>query len=59
MRHEAAEALGSIATPDCFPALEAFAKDDQENQTVRDSCIVGLDMYAYETNGEEFEKPLQ
>lgn len=56
VRHEAAEALGSIATPECFPALNQFAKD--ENRTIRESCVVGLDLYEYETNPDQFESVL-
>ena len=29
VRHEAAEALGSIATDECLPVLERFLKDEQ------------------------------
>lgn len=47
VRHEAAEALGSIATPEVLEILEGF-KQDQE-QVVRESCAVALDMYEYET----------
>ncbi|KAI9249010.1 armadillo-type protein [Sporodiniella umbellata] len=50
VRHEAAEALGSIATPEVLEILEGF-KEDQE-QVVRESCAVALDMYEYETSGE-------
>ncbi|KAI8894319.1 armadillo-type protein [Globomyces pollinis-pini] len=50
VRHEAAEALGSIATPECFPCLRQFSEDP--DKTVRDSCIVGLDMYEYEVSGD-------
>ncbi|KAJ3347465.1 deoxyhypusine hydroxylase [Kappamyces sp. JEL0680] len=50
VRHEAAEALGSIATPECFPVLKEFAHDP--DRTVRDSCVVGLDMYEFEMAGE-------
>jgi deoxyhypusine monooxygenase len=50
VRHEAAEALGSIASPDCLPILEEYAKDTQ--RVVKESCIVGLDMYKFETSGE-------
>ncbi|KAJ3054987.1 deoxyhypusine hydroxylase [Rhizophlyctis rosea] len=50
VRHECAEALGSIATPEVFPVLKQFATD--ENIVVRDSCIVGLDMFEHETSGE-------
>ncbi|KAF9114161.1 hypothetical protein BGX27_011517 [Mortierella sp. AM989] len=50
VRHEAAEALGSIATPECYPVLEKF-RDDKE-RVVRESCIVALDMYEYENSGQ-------
>ncbi|KAI9291959.1 Deoxyhypusine hydroxylase [Neoconidiobolus thromboides FSU 785] len=48
VRHESAEALGSIATPEVLKVLEQFAKDDE--QVVRESCIVALDMYDYENS---------
>lgn len=47
VRHEAAEALGSIATPEVLATLDQFKKDSQ--QVVRESCAVALDMYEYET----------
>ncbi|KAI8924461.1 armadillo-type protein [Entophlyctis helioformis] len=50
VRHEAAEALGSIATPECFPVLRQFATD--EHRVVRESCIVGLDMADHEVSGD-------
>ncbi|KAG9068600.1 hypothetical protein KI688_010876 [Linnemannia hyalina] len=50
VRHEAAEALGSIATPECYTILEKFRDDD--DRVVRESCVVALDMYAYENSGE-------
>lgn len=50
VRHEAAEALGSIASPDCLPVLEKFSKDSEP--VVKESCLVGLDMYAHEHSGE-------
>jgi deoxyhypusine monooxygenase len=43
VRHEAAEALGSIATPDVLPALDRFRA--QGPRVVRESCEVALDMY--------------
>jgi deoxyhypusine monooxygenase len=51
VRHEAAEALGSIATEDVLPVLKDFAKDQDE--VVRDSAIVALDMYEYENSLEQ------
>lgn len=50
VRHEAAEALGSIATDECLPVLRLFLND--EEQVVRDSAIVALDMYEYENSNE-------
>ncbi|KAL0084836.1 armadillo-type protein [Phycomyces blakesleeanus] len=49
VRHEAAEALGSIATPQVLEILESFRQDNE--QVVRESCVVALDMYEYETSG--------
>lgn len=54
VRHEAAEALGSIATDECLPVLQSFLNDKDE--VVRDSAIVALDMYEYENSNElEYE----
>jgi len=50
VRHEAAEALGSIATDECLPVLKSFLND--EEQVVRDSAVVALDMYEYENSNE-------
>ncbi|KAI9329482.1 armadillo-type protein [Obelidium mucronatum] len=50
VRHEAAEALGSIATPECFQVLEKFKTDSA--QVVKDSCVIGLDMAEFEASGE-------
>lgn len=52
VRHEAAEALGSIATPEVFPILDKYRRDSEP--VVRESCIVALDMYEYET-GDQFQ----
>lgn len=52
VRHECAEALGSIARPSCLETLRAFAQD--EERVVRESCEVALDMYEYE-NGPQFQ----
>ncbi|XP_009702755.1 PREDICTED: deoxyhypusine hydroxylase [Cariama cristata] len=52
VRHECAEALGSIARPSCLETLRAFARD--EERVVRESCEVALDMYEYE-NGAQFQ----
>ena len=50
VRHEAAEALGAIATSECREALEACKEDGVD--VVRESCEVGLDMVEYEESGE-------
>lgn len=50
VRHECAEALGSIATDACLPVLERYQKDSE--RVVRESCEVALDMYQYEVNNE-------
>ncbi|KAJ3087156.1 hypothetical protein HK102_011708 [Quaeritorhiza haematococci] len=53
VRHECAEALGSIATPECFPVLKKFSTDSE--RVVRESCVVGLDMFKYETDENQFQ----
>lgn len=50
VRHEAAEALGSIATNDTLPVLKKLLNDKDE--VVRDSAVVALDMWEYENSGE-------
>jgi len=50
VRHECAEALGSIATDECWHVLKQFATD--EVQVVRESCQVALDMYEFERSGK-------
>ena len=52
VRHECAEALGSIASDHCLEVLKEFCED--EEQVVRESCEVALDMLAYE-RGAEFQ----
>ncbi|XP_076244142.1 deoxyhypusine hydroxylase nero [Calliopsis andreniformis] len=52
VRHECAEALGSIATPDCFSILNKYLNDSK--RVVRESCIIALDMCEYE-NSTEFQ----
>lgn len=47
VRHEAAEALGSIATPEVLEILSKYKEDNE--RVVRESCVVALDMYEYET----------
>ncbi|KAJ2718757.1 deoxyhypusine hydroxylase [Coemansia sp. Benny D115] len=50
VRHEAAEALGSVATPEVNAILAQYINDPEP--VVRDSCIVALDMFEHETSGE-------
>ncbi|KAH8554930.1 armadillo-type protein [Umbelopsis sp. PMI_123] len=50
VRHEAAEALGSIATPEVMDLLKDFQEDQEV--VVRDSIVVALDMAEYENSGE-------
>jgi deoxyhypusine monooxygenase len=50
VRHEAAEALGSIAEPDLIPILEEYRSKGP--RVVKESCEVALDMAQYELAGE-------
>ncbi|EPX73118.1 deoxyhypusine hydroxylase [Schizosaccharomyces octosporus yFS286] len=50
VRHEAAEALGGIATEECLPVLEKYSKDSVP--VVAESCAVALDMIKHEQSGE-------
>uniref|UniRef100_K3WSP2 Deoxyhypusine hydroxylase n=1 Tax=Globisporangium ultimum (strain ATCC 200006 / CBS 805.95 / DAOM BR144) TaxID=431595 RepID=K3WSP2_GLOUD len=45
VRHEAAEALGAIGTPECEEILQVYLKDSE--QVVRESCEVALDAIDY------------
>jgi len=56
VRHECAEALGSIATEECVGVLKEFSGPGVE-RVVRESCEVALDMLEYE-NSEEFHYAL-
>lgn len=49
VRHECAEALGSIATEECLKILQKFQRDGE--RVVKESCEVALDMYEYEKSG--------
>ncbi|KAL7200863.1 hypothetical protein ACSBR1_032731 [Camellia fascicularis] len=53
VRHEAAEALGSIADDQCVALLEEFAKDPEP--LVSQSCEVALCMLEFERSGKSFE----
>jgi len=52
VRHEAAEALGAIASEETQPLLQHFLKD--EKAVVRESCIVALDICDY-VQSDDFE----
>lgn len=52
VRHEAAEALGSLGDEEGVEDLLKTFLDDPE-QVVRDSVIVALDMAEFEKNGEK------
>ncbi|KAL9542621.1 hypothetical protein MBANPS3_008518 [Mucor bainieri] len=52
VRHEAAEALGSVASPEVFEILNEYKNDPE--QVVAESCIVALDMFEYE-NSDAFQ----
>jgi deoxyhypusine monooxygenase len=49
VRHEAAEALGAVASSECVALLREFAGDAEP--IVADSCLVALDMLAHEQSG--------
>ncbi|MCD7470742.1 hypothetical protein HAX54_010844 [Datura stramonium] len=53
LRHEAAEALGSIADVECLALLVDFAKDPEP--IVSQSCEVALSMLEFEISGKSFE----
>jgi len=52
VRHEAAEAIGSIATEDSLPLLSGYLQDKAD--VVRESCLVALDIQEY-NNSEQFQ----
>ncbi|EGI59922.1 PREDICTED: deoxyhypusine hydroxylase isoform X1 [Acromyrmex echinatior] len=52
VRHECAEALGSIATPECYEILNRYLHDSK--RVVHESCVIALDMCDYE-NSTEFQ----
>ncbi len=49
VRHEAAEALGAIASSSCVALLQAHLSDVEP--IVADSCAVALDVYEFEKSG--------
>ncbi|XP_018557392.1 LOW QUALITY PROTEIN: deoxyhypusine hydroxylase [Lates calcarifer] len=52
VRHEAAEALGSIGKEDCLAVLQRYRGDGE--RVVKESCEVALDMLEYE-NSDQFQ----
>jgi len=50
VRHEAAEALGSIGLPEIDEELKRYVDDGE--RIVRESCVVALDMSEFEKSGE-------
>ena len=52
VRHEAAEALGSIGSNACQEILRDFVHDSE--QVVRESCEVALDMANWTEDDEQF-----
>ncbi|XP_056132600.1 deoxyhypusine hydroxylase [Lampris incognitus] len=50
VRHEAAEALGSIGREDCVAVLQRYRGDGE--RVVKESCEVALDMLEYETSDQ-------
>lgn len=50
VRHEAAEALGSIGKQECLSVLKRYRSDGE--RVVKESCEVALDMLQYETSHE-------
>lgn len=52
VRHEAAEALGSIGKEECLAVLQRYRADRE--RVVKESCEVALDMLEYE-NSDQFQ----
>ncbi|XP_049444385.1 deoxyhypusine hydroxylase [Epinephelus fuscoguttatus] len=52
VRHEAAEALGSIGKEECLTVLQQYRGDGE--RVVKESCEVALDMLEYE-NSDQFQ----
>lgn len=52
VRHEAAEALGSIGKEECLVVLQRYCTDGE--RVVKESCEVALDMLEYE-NSDQFQ----
>lgn len=54
VRHEAAEALGGIATPEVLPHLQEWMAKEDAPRVIRESCQVAIDMWEHE-NSDEFQ----
>ncbi|KAF9267333.1 Deoxyhypusine hydroxylase [Marasmius fiardii PR-910] len=52
VRHEAAEALGGIGTPEVLPHITEWMNREDAPQVVRESCQVAIDMWEHENSGE-------
>ncbi|KAF5315486.1 hypothetical protein D9619_007222 [Psilocybe cf. subviscida] len=52
VRHEAAEALGGIATPEVLPHLREWMTREDAPRVVRESCQIAIDMWEHENSGE-------
>lgn len=50
VRHECAEALGSIGEDACLPILQRYRLDGE--RVVKESCEVALDMLEYEKSAQ-------
>ncbi|KAF8172045.1 armadillo-type protein [Mycena galopus ATCC 62051] len=54
VRHEAAEALGGIGTPEVLPHLKEWMAREDAPLVVRQSCEVAIDLWEHE-NSDEFQ----
>ncbi|KAJ7600792.1 armadillo-type protein [Mycena floridula] len=54
VRHEAAEALGGIGTPEVLPHLKEWMTRDDSPRVVKESCQVAIDLWEHE-NSDEFQ----
>ncbi|KAG6837193.1 deoxyhypusine hydroxylase [Arthromyces matolae] len=52
VRHEAAEALGGIGTPEVLPHLREWMNREDAPRVVRESCQIAIDMWEHENSGE-------
>lgn len=55
VRHEAAEALGGIATPEVLPHLKEWMAKPNAPRVVRESCQVAIDMWEVSQNSSSQE----